>query len=165
MTRQREVRKVAFGADDLSGVVAQMALLTEVGDGWINLVPRISGADDERPTSLRFWTLLGGGGMGLTMGTWVPRGRGQPGRDRPSLGITHVTGRRVASELAARSVPVPMAWLLEQDHPRRGLVVSPPADEPHQLVLEWAIRALSALSERGVIRGWRADVYSPIAKP
>lgn len=151
---------MAFRADDLGQVVASMARLAAAGDGWINLVPEFPGGDDDQPTSLRFLTLFGGGGMGLTMGTWVPAGR-DADAGRPRLGVTHTTGRRAVAELAERSVPVPEGWIVEQDHRRRGLVVRPPADASHGAVLAWAVRAITALSSPRAIRGWRADVYAP----
>ena len=153
------MEQVVFDADDLSRVVARMTSLAETGHGWMNLVPLIAGVDDERPTSLRFTTLLGGGGMGITMATWIPTDREHAEREPPRLGIAHVTGRRAVSELAARSVSLPAGWVVEQDHARRGLVVRLPAHETHQHVLEWAMGALRALIAPGVIRGWRADVY------
>lgn len=160
MTSRRQVEKLVFRADEPDRVVASMARLAAAGDGWINVLPSSPDVDDEQPTSLRFMTLFGGGGMGLTMGTWVP-----PGRDadegRPRLGITHVVGRRVVRDLAARSVPVPEGWIVEQDHARRGLVVRPTAEEPHGAVLAWAVRAMAELSAPRPIDGWRADVYAP----
>ncbi len=149
-----------FSADELTQIVACMARLAGAGDGWINLIPKITD-DDERPTSLGFFTLFGGGGTGVTMCTWVPGSHDQRGRNQPSLGITHVTGHRVVAELQSLAVPIPETWLVEQDHPRRGLVLRVPSDEPHEQVLAWALRAVGALRTPRPIRGWRADIYLP----
>jgi hypothetical protein len=158
--RRRSLERIAFGAHDLDVVIAAMTRLSMAGDGWINLVPTLAGADEERSTSLRFFTLLGGGGMGMTMATWVPADRReQPGR--PRLGIAHVAGRRVVALLALRSAPVPDSWVIEQDHPGRGLLVRPPSDEANETVLTWALKAIAQLSAPARIERWRADVYEP----
>ncbi|HUZ19542.1 MAG TPA: hypothetical protein VMU75_03105 [Acidimicrobiales bacterium] len=137
-----------------------MTRLAGAGDGWINLIPKIAD-DDEKPTSLGFFTMFGGGGSGVTMCTWVPGSPDQRGHNQPSLGITHVTGHRAAGELQALGVPIPKTWLVEQDHPRRGLVLRVPPDEPHEQVLAWALRAVGALSVPRPIRGWRAEIHLP----
>ena len=112
---------------------------------WINLIPGITN-DDEMTTSLGFLTLVGGGGIGFTMCTWVPGSLNRRGLVQPRLGITHVTRRRAVAELYSLGVPVPESWLVEQDHPRRGLVLRMPSEESHEHVLAWALRAVGALS-------------------
>jgi len=151
---------VEFSVDELTQIVARMARLAGAGEGWINLIPRITD-DDERPTSLGFFTLFGGGGTGVTMCTWIPGSHDHRGRIQPSLGITHVTGHRAVAKLHALAVPIPETWLVEQDHPHRGLILRVPFDEPHEQVLVWALRAVGALSTPPPIRGWQADVYLP----
>jgi hypothetical protein len=139
-----------------------MTELAVAGDGWINLVPRMSEDDDEKPTSLGFLTLFGGGGSGLTMCTWIPAAKDHAPQPRSSLGIAHVTGHRAVTELAERSTAVPATWVVEQDHPFRGLVVRIPVAEPNEAVVTWALRAVGALGTPRPIRGWRADVYLPL---
>ena len=136
-----------------------MNRLAGAEDGWINLVPRIADID-ERPTSLRLFTLFSGNGTGVTMCTWVPGSHDRRGRTQPSLGITHVTGRRVVAELRALEVPVSETWIVEQDHPRRGLVLRVPLDEPNEAVLAWSMCAVAALAS-GPIRRWQADIHLP----
>ena len=156
----RQVEQEEFSVDNLAQIDAYMARLTRAEDGWINLVPKITD-NDERPTSLGFFALFGGGAIGVTMCTWIPGKHSRRGFIKPSLGITHVTGHRVFAELHALAVPVPETWLVEQDHPRRGLVLRVPSDEPHEHVLVWALRAVDALSAPRAVRRWRADVYLP----
>jgi hypothetical protein len=98
----------------------------------------------------------------MTMCTWIPGSNDPRGRRGPSLGIAHVAGRRVATVLGSVGVPVPELWIVEQDHPRRGLVVRIPREEGQASVLDWALRAVGVLSAPREIRGWRADVYLPI---
>lgn len=138
-----------------------MARLSAAGDGWINLLPKIAD-DDDRPTALRFFTLFSGGGTGITMCSWIPGRDARGGRSESRVGITHVTGRRVKAELVELATPVPKDWFIEQDHPRRGLVLRVPDRAPLEEVLEWALRATQALSAPPAIQGWRADVYLPL---
>jgi hypothetical protein len=153
---------VEFTVEDPAQVVAHMARLADAEDGWINAVPKIND-NDEKPTSLGFFTLLSGGGSSVTMCTWVPGSHGRHGLTRPSLGIAHGTGHRVFAELHSLAVPIPENWFVEQDHPRRGLVLRVPPDEAHAQVLLWALRAVIALMAPRPIRRWRADVHLPAA--
>lgn len=157
----RQVEQLNFTVERLDSVVAYMDRLVDAGDGWVNLVP-VADGHDERPTSLRFMTLLSGGGSGTTMITWVP---GRPDRRAAgqSLGISHVTGRRAVATLAAAEVSLPETWRIEQDHPKRGLIVRPPADEVTALVVKWALGAVGVLVSPARFASWRADVYLPEA--
>ena len=157
---RRQIERVAFNGDELKEVVAYMARLGSAEDGWINLTPRTSD-DDDRPTSLRFFTLLSGGSTGDTMCTWIPGSHNRRGLVQPTLGIAHITGHRVFAELPLLDVPIPQTWIVEQDHPRRGLILRLPFDESSEQVLIWALRAAGALLALP-IRRWRADVYLPV---
>jgi len=158
----RQIERVEFSVHELTQLVACMARLAGAGDGWINLIPRIAD-DDERPTTLGFLALFGGGGIGVTMCTWIPGSLDRRGRIQASLGITHLTGQRAAGRLGSLAVAIPETWLVEQDHPRRGLILRVPSDEPHEQVLVWALRAVGALSAPRPIRRWQADIYLPAA--
>lgn len=155
---QRQVERVRFGTGDLSRVVAAMEHLAAAGDGWINLIPGLD-ENEEKSTSLGFFALFGGGSIGVTMCTWIPAKRSGKA---VSLGITHVTFRRVVARLQSLGVPVPQGWLVEQDHPRRGLVLAVPAGEADEAVLGWALQAVGALTAPRPILGWQADVYLPL---
>jgi hypothetical protein len=156
----RQTEHVDFSVSQTDEVVSRMDRLATAGDGWINVIPKV-GDEDERPTTLGFFTLLSGGSSGTTMCTWVPGSLERRGHGQPTLGIAHLQGRRVVSVLRSSSVVVPEGWFVEQDHPRRGLVVRVPSDASHAESLAWALRALGALGVRPV-RGWRADVYLPM---
>ena len=149
-----------FNVDDTGAVVAYMAQLAVAEDGWINVLPR-SIDDEERPTSIGFLALVGGGSIGLTMITWVPGGHNRRGQTQPSLGIAHLLRHRVFAELQSRGRAVPGTWFVEQDHPRRGLVLRLPFELAHEEALAWALGALDALTEPPPIIRWRADVYLP----
>jgi hypothetical protein len=157
-----QIHRIDFRTD-LTPIVARMDHLANAGDGWINLIPKTSDDDDdERSTSLGFFALFSGGGIGVTMATWIPGSESGRGRELPSLGISHLTCRRAIAQLFAQSVLIPDTWRVEQDHPRRGLVVRIPADEPLHQVLMWALGAVEVLMGPRPILGWRADVYLPL---
>jgi hypothetical protein len=158
----RQIERINLDADDVSPVVVWMSRLTDAGDGWINLVPRTP-EGNERPTALGFFALFSGGGSGTTMCTWIPATPSRRGPSGPSLGITHVAGRRVAAELGPLGMAIPETWSVEQDHPRRGLILRLPSDEDDGRVLEWALRAADALGGPEPIGRWRADIHLPLA--
>ncbi len=155
-----QVERVDFRLDEATLIVAYMERLAGAEGGWINLLPQ-TGDDDDRPTALGYLTLFGGGGRGFTMCTWIPASSERRGRVQASLGISHVTARRAVAQLTALGVPLPETWFVEQDHPRRGLVLRLPPDEAHDQVLAWALRATTALSPPRPISRWRADVHLP----
>ena len=158
--KPRQVKRIEFGADDVTQVVAWMARLAEAEDGWINLIPKVAD-DDERPTSFGLFTLLSGGGGGITMCTWVPGNLGHSGHNQSTLGVSHLTRHRAASQLDSAAVPIPETWFVEQDHPRRGLVLRVPPGESHARVVAWALRAVAALRPLGLAKGWRAEIHLP----
>lgn len=156
----RQIERVEFRVDELRRLVASMGRLAAAGDGWINLIPA-NRDNDKRSTSLGFLALFGGGGIGVTMATWIPGSHHTRGDIEPSLGISHVTGRRAVAQLQSSGLAVPETWRLEQDHPRRGLILLLPHDEGHEQVLVWALHAVGVLSAPRAIEGWRADIYLP----
>jgi hypothetical protein len=156
----RQVEQVRFRADEQAPIVEWMKRLSAAGDGWVNLVLRTDG-DEERPTSLQFFTLFGGDRTGATMCTWVPGAQRRRGKAQPTLGFTHVTGRRAVAQLQSVGIPVPEHWVVEQDHARRGLVLRLDDETAEEQVLAWAVRALAALAP-GPAESWRADVHLPL---
>ncbi|HLX77732.1 MAG TPA: hypothetical protein VKR27_02520 [Acidimicrobiales bacterium] len=153
--KMRHVQRLEFSSDATSEVVAYMAELTNAGDGWINLLPKLT--EDDESTTLGFFTLLGGGSTGVTMCTWIPdRSQGIA-----RVGITHNLGRRARAHLQSLAIPIPETWRIEQDHAKRGLVLQVPAVEPLDRVLSWAIRAVGGLSPASYNTQWRAEVYLP----
>jgi hypothetical protein len=156
----REVKRLRFYTDALEPVVAFMDQLVDAEDGWINLVPpRENG--EEPPTDLRFSALFSGGGTGITMITWIPNRSSRRRAVGQTLGITHRIGHRAVATLAAGGAGVPAAWKVEQDHPRRGLLVHPPAHEATEPVLTWALRAVDVLEAPRRLTSWWADVHLP----
>ena len=157
--KMRHVERVEFSATAPTQIVVYMAQLAEAGDGWINLIPKLS--DDDEPTTLGFFTLFGGGSTGVTMCTWIPDHHDRRARGHMSLGITHTLGQRAKGRLQSRATPIPATWRIEQDHAKRGLVFQVPLDEPNEQVLAWALRAVGSLTPADQIEKWRAEVYFP----
>jgi len=96
------------------------------------------------------------------MCTWMHRRDGR-GRHWVELGIAHLSGRRAGPQLVEHALPVPTGWVVEQDHPRRGLVLALPATDAHAEVLRWGLRAIEVLA--GVPRpfaSWRAEIHYPL---
>jgi hypothetical protein len=156
----RAVEQLQFSVASLTPIVARMDRLAAAGDGWVNFVPSISDRR-ERPTTLGFMALFSGGGSGATMITWIPGRSDKRGAVGPSLGITHATGHRAVAALASADVPVPATWTIEQDHPRRGLILRLPADAGNEEVVTWAVRAVGALNTPRQLTSWRAEVHLP----
>ena len=148
-----------FRLDEPKDILGYMARLLGAGDGWINLTPKVS--DEAETTSLNFLTLFGGGSTGVAMCTWLPEVRESRGRNHVRLGISHVTGLRARAQLYSLAIPIPTNWRVVQDHPRRGLVLEVPSEEPNELVLTWALAAVSALNRLDRAGIWRAEIYVP----
>jgi hypothetical protein len=159
LRKTRHVKRVDFIPDAPAEVLEYMSQLSRAGDGWINLTPKIEGNEESKP--LGFFTLFGGGSTGVTMCTWIPKSDDPSGRDQIRLGITHNTGLRAVAQLQSVAFPIPENWGVEQDHPRRGLVLNVPSDEPNERVLAWAIGAGGSLSRAGRVGAWRAEVHLP----
>jgi hypothetical protein len=128
-------------------------------DGWINVLPTDEARDDG-PPRLGFLALFGGGSSGVTMCTWIPGSLEHHGNALPSLGITHNQARRVVAKLQSGAAAIPDGWRVEQDHPRRGLIIRLPPDEAPEKVLAWGIRAVGVLSSSTAPVKWVADVYA-----
>ena len=91
--------------------------------------------------------LVGRPGPTVPLATWTPG----------EIGIQHAAGQQVVRTLAERGVPVPEEWYVVSDHPKRGLVLrtyqTPPAE-----VLEWLVRASTALCPLPIVAPWVAGV-------
>ena len=160
---RRRVEELEFTPDDVSAVVAHMARLSSVEDGWINLLPGVPEDDESegpgRPSALS--AMFGSAQAPVTMGTWMPARRGRRPR-AVTLGIVHPRGRRAVAQLAAMGIPLPAGWQVRQDHNRRGLIVLPSATTAHAEVLAWALAAGAALATAPLNGSWQARIYEPL---
>jgi hypothetical protein len=148
---------VEFQEDRRDAVVEQMAALSEAAHGWLNVSPGLD-MDVPPPERSGFGQLFGSRGPTVPLGTWTPAQK----RDPAIAGIEHGEGPKAAATLAERGTPVPDAWRVVQDHPKRGLVVAmPPPEGPEALdtVLVWLLHATGALCSWPRTGEWRAAVY------
>jgi hypothetical protein len=156
---RREV--LLFSGDDVTEVVTAMTQLADAHRGWINLHPEIVEQEDEDPPTGGFFGVFSGRGPEVPLCTWAAGEVRRRGPDQPSIGVQHGTGPKVVDRLRELGHPVPTEWTVAQDHPRRGLVVSIPTDEPHGRVLEWLLAAGRLLCPRPLTGRWSAEVFSP----
>jgi hypothetical protein len=78
-----------------------------------------------------------------------------------SVGLMHPTGARAVARLAEAGVTIPTGWVVRQDHARRGLVLRTPVDAPETEIVDWCVRAGTALCRVDLTGEWQAVVYLP----
>ncbi len=150
----RRPELIDFKPDDRSAVVARMDQLSNDKAGWINLSPALD-EDEEPPPRSSTLGILSGRGPDVPLCTWVP---GPP----VEAGIQHGAGSRAVGVLRELGEPVPEGWRVTQDHSRRGLVVLVPDGIANETVLDWLVRAGTALAAHLKLAGWwRAAIYRP----
>ena len=138
-----------------------LALMDEVArdpGAWVNLEPAMDPEADPPPSSSLFG-IFSAVGPAVPVCTWVPGKRRGERTEPMSLGVEHGSGPRAVARLEARGVTVPAGWRVRQDHPRRGLVLEAPADQDHDSVLDWLLRAGPALSVVPLTGTWLAAVF------
>jgi len=147
-------------------VAERMTTMAAAHGGWINLRPQVhdeGGAEDApeatavQPAGL--FSVFGGGGPPVPLCTWTPGEQRRRGVEPASVGIQHAVGPKAARWLVEFGTPVPDGWAVVQDHPRRGLVVRPPADATSEVVLGWLLEAGDALCRLPLTGWWRAAVF------
>jgi hypothetical protein len=144
--------QIDFAIDDRVTVLARMDQLAESGKGWINLSPALA-EDEEPPPRSSTFGLFSGRGPDVPLCTWVP---GTP----TQAGIQHGAGAKAVGVLRNLGEPVPEGWRVTQDHSRRGLVVLIPDSTSNEQVLDWLLRAGTALAAHLKLAGWwRAAIY------
>jgi len=159
----RRIERFEFVSGEPAKALEYMGQLVEAQSGWINFLPGIV-EDEERPQSpTGLAALFGFGAPGNVMCTWIPAAQDRRRLDAPKLGIMHPRGQRAAPDLQSLGVPIPVAWRIEQDHPRRGLVLCVPFDAPNASVLEWILRAGAALCYARLTGRWQAEVHLPVS--
>jgi len=145
-----------FALGDTAALVARLEAVE--GRVWVNVQPHVD--DEDLPAEGGTPGLLSGRGPTLPLATWTP---GQPAARRPTpvtIGIQHGAGPRVAHHLRDLGLPVPPAWEVVQDHPRRGLVVEVPDGSPLADVLGWLLAATGALCPVPFV-WWHATLHRP----
>lgn len=153
--KPREER--SFDEDDMGPAIEAMDELTAAGQGWINLFPAV--ADDTMvPVSGGLFAIFTARGPAIPMATWTPPPAGKPGR--ATLGIEHGSGPRALNRLTELKLGLEPGWFKVSDHPKRGLVVTAPADAANDDVLWWLLAAAHALSTVPLTGAWLARIYA-----
>jgi hypothetical protein len=148
---------VEFLRTEPEPVVRQMERLHAAQRGWINLRPQVRDDEDaEEPRSSLFGAVAG---PPVPLCTWTAGERRRRGVGPSSIGVQHAAGPKAARRLAELGAPVPEGWQVVQDHPRRGLVVRPPVEEPLGDVLTWLLWAGQWLCVPAATGWWKAAVY------
>lgn len=167
------IEQLLFRPEDPGEVLDIMARLgaeDEEDEGWINFSP-VPDEDAEGGVAPRrrqwlphLFDLLLDAGPDIPVCTWVPPGRasGRKGRGEvalTSIGVQHPSGQRALDRLQRAGIDLPVGWRVVQDHPRRGLVFSAPAETDHRIALEWLTRAGNFLSLSPPATSWLATVH------
>jgi len=147
--------------EDSSKVLDVMAELTAAHDGWINLHPQVRPEDEPPPRSGLTTLLLAGPVHDIPVCTWVAGKLTRQGPQPVSIGVQHAAGARVLARLVSAGLALPDGWALVQDHPRRGLVVTPASDAGNEAVLDWLLEAGAILSVVRLTGDWQAEVHLP----
>ena len=93
-----------------------------------------------------FWRMFSSRGPIIPKFTWVPsyekKGQVVPAQ----IGITHPVGTKAIERLKDFEIEIPQGWILHQDHPKRGMVISLPEGCSQDQVVSFAVRTLEILS-------------------
>jgi hypothetical protein len=154
-------REIVFTEDDLDDIAAVLAELdaatTGSASGWVNFIPEVEEGHMPAPRN-PVVAIFSARGDAVPLATWTAPAK--PG-GRANLGITHASGPKALEKLARFDVQLEPGWLKVADHPRRGLVVAPPRETPHDHALWWLLTATHVLSVVPLTGSWLAKVYAP----
>jgi len=161
MTSKRETLTIEFMPPEDERVAGELDRLRQAGNGWINLMPGVpeGAVDVDPPTGL--FAFFGNRQPPVTMATIMPARAERRDVEGMSIGIMHPTGPKAVARLAQEGVSVPDGWMVRQDHARRGLVLRTPPAVAAADVVEWCVRAGTALCMADMTGEWRAVVYLP----
>jgi len=161
VSSRRETMTIEFTPPDVAGVADALAKLRHAGDGWVNLLPGIDEetVDMEPPSGL--FAFFGNRAPPVSMATVLPARPDRRDREGMTVGLMHPTGAKAVARLAEAGIALPDGWALRQDHVRRGLVARTPVDADEAEVVEWCVRAGTALCRAEMTGRWRAVVYLP----
>jgi hypothetical protein len=161
MSSGRQKKTIEFTPPDVAAVAYELRALRSAGGGWINLMPGIDeDASDVHPRAGLF-AFFGNNAAPVTMTTVVPPKLDRSDTEGLAVGIMHPTGGHAVERLAEAGVQVPDGWVVRQDHARRGLLLRTPVPVAEDDVVEWSVRAGTALCRAEMTGRWRAVVYLP----
>tara|TARA_B100000953_G_scaffold194716_1_gene160408 strand:- start:677 stop:1153 length:477 start_codon:yes stop_codon:yes gene_type:complete len=111
---------------------------------WVNIEPAVEEA--EVHSSSLFWKMFSSRGPVIPKFTWVPSYEKKQELMPAQIGITHPVGTKAVQRLRDFEVRVPPEWVVHQDHPKRGIVLSLPEIYSEEEVIHLATRSLRVLS-------------------
>jgi hypothetical protein len=151
--------EIPFAEAEPGVVLERMARYRDAGAGWINLLPEV--ADDvEVPASGGLLSFLAARGPSIPLATWSAGAPTKRGPGRPTIGVQHASGPKALIRLADLGLKLGPGWMKVQDHPRRGLVVTVPADKDDHDVLHWLLSAAHALAVVPLTGDWLERAYA-----
>ncbi|MHB1516718.1 MAG: hypothetical protein ACYCVN_09745 [Acidimicrobiales bacterium] len=157
MTRRRP-DELEFTEPDDPALLERMLGCQTAGAGWINVEPIVE--EEHQPPEPGPFAFLGGSTHRVPVATWMPGRRLVNGSVKPTtLGLQHAAGPRIARKLRDLGLPVPPGWRVTQDHPKRGLVVTVPADADNAEAMRWLLAAASATCAVPSTGTWRAAIH------
>jgi hypothetical protein len=158
MTRVGPV-ELEFVARDDSRLLAHMAEVDAAHTGWINVRPVID--EEHEPPEPGPFAFLGGSTHKVPTVTWMPGKRSGDGTVKATtVGLQHATGPHLAWKLRDAGRALPEGWRISQDHPRRGLVASVPADADDGFVMDWLLRAAAFACMVASTERWTASIHA-----
>ncbi len=161
MSSGRQTKTIEFIPPDETGVADALRMLRDAGSGWVNLMPGIDeDAADIHPRAGLF-AFFGNNAAPVTMTTVMPPKRDRHDIEGVTVGLMHPTGGKAVARLAEAGVTLPDGWVVRQDHARRGLLVRTPVSVTEADVIDWSVRAGTALCRAEMTGRWQAVVYLP----
>lgn len=151
--------ELEFEEVDPAAIIGRMEERSASGTGWINLSPEVE-PDAEIPPRGALMSFFTARGPAVPLATWSAGAPGKRGPGRHSIGVQHSSGPRALNQLRELGLGLGPSWIKVQDHPRRGLVITVPADDDHVGVLHWLLSATHALSIPPLTGDWLARVYT-----
>jgi hypothetical protein len=124
---------------------------------WSNLTLEV---DEERfiPDNVMF-SIVAARGPSVPMATVTAATSGK--REEPAaVGIEHRAGTKAGVQLREAGMETPPEWRLVQDHPRRGLVFTLPAEVDTTVLARWILDALRVLNRAPVLSGVTYESYA-----
>ena len=160
VSKRRQTKTIEFTPPDIEGVGDELAALREAGDGWVNLLPGVVDDTDLNPPTGLF-AFFGTRQPPVTMATVMPASPDKRNTEGMSVGLMHPTGAKAVARLSEAGVAVPEAWVVRQDHARRGLLLRTAPNADPAAIVTWCVQAGTALCLVDMTGQWQAVVYLP----
>ena len=111
---------------------------------WVHIEPAVE--EGQVHSSSIFWRMFSSRGPVVPKFTWVPSYDRKEQTVPAQVGLTHPVGTQAVKRLREFNVHIPTSWTLNQDHPKRGIVISLPEAYSQDEVVQFAVSSLQILS-------------------